>query len=380
MKTVKFGVPVSEVITPAILVDLDIMEYNIREVATRAKNFNKQLWPMVKTHKSLEIARMQQSQGATGFLCGTISEAEMLVYEGSVDNIMLAYPVADKQNLDRCIKLLDRANIIFRIDNEETARLIHEALVIAGKTADYVIKVDVGVHRFGIPPDKAKEFIQKLGKYKKLNFFGISTHPGNAYSSKNKEELRNICKKALADLNLAYDELRGAGYEVKMVTIGSTPSFRYDLEDDLVTHLHPGNYLYYDAMQVSLGTVSSDRCALSVLTTVTSKNDTRKEVSINAGVKIFSRDLGGHEIKVVNGYGIVKNYPKAIVKFLSEEVGIIDVRRGKGIRVGSKLEIIPNHACVVNNQTNYLIGCRNGIVEKLISVDARVNTVLKSFC
>lgn len=371
MQRIEQGMSITDLATPAVLVDLDILERNIKEVADAVRGHEKELWPMVKTHKSLEIAKMQHNAGASGFLCGTMEEAEMLVGRGGFKEIMLAYPVADKQNLQRCVKLCEKANLIFRVDSEETASLMSEAFEKARKSAYYVIKVDVGVHRFGVEPKKAGELAKDLSKYENLNLLGISTHPGHVYSSKSQEELKKDTLEALESLHIAYDDLRASGYDLKMITVGSTPSFQYDIEDGLVSHVHPGNYVYYDAMQVALGIVPLERCALTVLVAVTSRPRDRNAASINAGVKVFSRDVGGHEIKVVKGYGIVKRYPKAIVTLLSEEVGLIDIQEEPGIRVGEKVEIIPNHSCVVNNHTSYLIGHRGGIVERLIAVDAR---------
>ena len=372
MQRIEQGMPITALATPAVLVDVDILENNIKETADAVKGHGKELWPMVKTHKSLEIAQMQHNAGASGFLCGPMEEAEMLVGRGGFKEIMLAYPVADEQNLQRCVKLCEKANLIFRVDSEETATLMSEAFGKAGKSADYVIKVDVGVHRFGVEPEKIGELVKALSKYKNLNFLGISTHPGHVYSSKSPEELKDKTLKSLEFLHTAYERLRSYGYELKMITIGSTPSFQYDIEDGLVTHVHPGNYVYYDAMQVALGTIPVERCALTVLVAVTSRPRDLNEAAINAGVKVFSRDVGGHEIKVVKGYGIVKGFPKAEVKLLSEEVGLIDIKEEPDMKVGEKVEIIPNHSCVVNNHTSYLIGHRAGIVERLIAVDARV--------
>ena len=372
MQRIDQGMSITDLATPAVLVDLEILERNIKEVADAVRGHGKELWPMVKTHKSLEIAQMQQNAGASGFLCGTMEEAEMLVGRGGFKEIMLAYPVADEQNLQRCVKLCEKANLIFRVDSEETASLMSEAFEKAGKSADYVIKIDVGVHRFGVEPKKAGELVKALSKYKNLNLLGISTHPGHVYSSKSQEELKKDTLEALESLHKAYEDLRVSGYDLKMITVGSTPSFQCDIEDGLVTHVHPGNYVYYDAMQVALGIVPLERCALTVLVAVISRPRDRNVAAINAGVKVFSRDVGGHETKVVKGYGIVKGYPKAIVTLLSEEVGLIDIQEEPDMKVGAKVEIIPNHSCVVNNHTSYLIGHRAGIVERLITVDARV--------
>jgi len=372
VEIIEQGTPISALSTPAILVDLDILEKNIKDTAIAAKGHGKELWPMLKTHKSLEIAQMQHNAGARGFLCGTIEEAQMLVERGGFKEIMLAYPVADRQNLQRCLKLCEKANLIFRVDSEETATLMNEAFGRAGKSANYVIKIDVGLNRFGVEPNKAGKLAKALGCYSNLNLIGISTHAGNVYSSKNTKDVKRRTLESLGFLHTAYESLRSYGYHLKMITAGSTPSFQYDIEDGLVTHVHPGNYVYYDAMQVALGVVTVERCALTVLVAVTSRPRDRNEVLINAGVKVFSRDLGGHEIKVVKGYGIVKRFPKAEVKLLSEEVGLIDVKNEPGMKVGEEQEIIPNHSCVVNNNTSYLIGHRAGIVERLIAVDARV--------
>jgi D-serine deaminase-like pyridoxal phosphate-dependent protein len=258
------------------------------------------------------------------------------------------------------------------VDSEETASLMNETFRQAGKTANCVVKIDTGLHRFGVDPRNVGKFARSLQRYKNLGLLGIATHSGLVYSAQNSEELKRIALQGLECIHVAYEDLRSIDYELKMITVGSTPSFQYDIKDNLATHVHPGNYVYYDAMQVSLGIASLEQCALTVLVTVISKHREHNSVSLNAGVKIFSRDIGGHEIKVVKGYGLVKGYPKAIFKGLSEEVGLLDVKEEPGMKVGEKIQIIPNHSCVVNNNTSYLIGHRGGVVERLIPVDARV--------
>lgn len=365
------GLSKNHLITPAVLVDLDLLERNISETSRNVKACGKEIWPMIKTHKSLEIARMQAAAGASGFLCGTLSEAEMMVNDKNVQALMLAYPVSDKENLERCVALAKTKEIIFRIDGKENGARIDKVFGEANVTAKFVLKIDVGVHRFGVEPADALNLAVELGKYRNLKFLGISTHPGHCYAAKNEEELEKISGQALKDFRIAYDALKGAGFELKIVSIGSTPSFKYDIREEFITHVHPGNYVYYDAMQVALGVVPRNRCALTVLASVISWNNKRSNVGINAGSKTFTRDLGGHEIRVVNGYGIVKGHDGAELILLSEEVGLIHCEKNENIHVGDKLEIIPNHACSVNNQTSYLIGIRKEIVEKVLKVTAR---------
>ena len=372
MQPIEKGMRISDLSSPAILLDLDVLERNVREVGDLVKRSSKELWPMAKTHKSLEIAQMQIDAGATGFLCGTVEEAELLAGEGGYKELILAYPQTDPQNLARCIALLDRAHLIFRLDSERAASLLNEALEAAGKTADCQIKIDSGLHRFGVAPQKATALANSVGKLKNVNLIGIGSHTGSVYTAGSPEEVRTKSLEALECLHIAYDDLKKNGREIEMVTMGSTPSLPYDLEDDLITAVHPGNYVYYDAMQVAFGSTTQENCALSVLITVTSKHAERGTAAINAGSKILSRDIGGHGTEAVKGYGMVKGHPKAVITSISEEVGLMDIHEESGIEIGSKIFVIPNHACSVNTQTNYLIGYRDGVVEKAVKVDARV--------
>ena len=371
MQAVEKGMRISDLSSPAVLLDLDVLERNVRKVGDAVKRGSKELWPMAKTHKSLEIAKMQIDGGATGFLCGTVDEAELLAEKGGYKELLLAYPQTDPQNLARCTALLDRAHLIFRLDSEQAASLLNEALEAVGKTADCQIKIDSGLHRFGVAPEKATALANAVAKLKNVNLIGIGTHAGTVYAAHGLEDVKSKSLKALEALHIAYDDLKRNGHEIEMVTTGSTPSMPFDLEDDLVTAVHPGNYVYYDAMQVALGTTTPENCALSVLITVTSKHAGRGTAAINAGTKVLTRDIGGHGIDVVKGFGIIKGHPKAVITSISEEVGLMDIREEPGIEIGSKIFVIPNHACSVNAQTSYLIGYRKDIVEKTVKVDAR---------
>ena len=366
------GASIFELATPAILLDLDKLQRNIGEVATLTRSRHKELWPMVKTHKSLEIARLQANAGATGFLCGTIAEAEMLVNQGGYPQMMLAYPVVDPANLARCLQLLRKARIIFRVDSEENAVFLNEALGKTGQKADYLIKIDTGLRRFGVEPESAGKLAQNLKRYQNINLVGIATHPGHIYSSADSGKRKKNALQALEFLHRAVESLRSFGFAVKMIATGSTPSWEYDIADDLVTHLHPGNYVFYDALQAALGTVPIERCALTVLVTVNARCPERDSACIDAGAKIFSRDTGAHEIKFLKGYGIVKDHPQVILQSLSEEVGVLDIQYEPGLKVGTKLEIVPNHSCMIGNNTSHLIGIRSGRVERSIPVNARV--------
>ncbi|AEM78262.1 alanine racemase [Thermoanaerobacter wiegelii] len=361
-----------ELPTPSFLVDLDKLESNIKEMADTCRKNGKELWPMVKTHKSTAIAKMQQNYGSKGFLVGTIDEAEKLT-ENGFKEIMIAYPVASKENIERILTLAQKAHVILSFDGVEAAAKVEETCNRIGLSMDYLIIIDSGLHRFGVVPEKVLELAEKLKSFTHLKFKGIATHPGHTYAKRNIEEIKAVAQEEVEALTTAANILKKEGYSVDIVATGSTPTAAFVVSSKIINILRPGNYVFYDAIQVALGVSPLEKCALTVLATVIAhpKEDL---FIIDAGSKCFGLDKGAHGVSLINGYGIVKGYPELVVESLSEEVGKVKVTAPTDIKVGDKIEIIPNHACSTANMTSYLVGHRKGIVEKVIPVDAREGT------
>ncbi len=361
--------------TPCVLVDLDKLERNIRNVVDQARRHGKKLWPMIKTHKSTYIARLQRDYGVDGFLCGTIDEAEVLAESRLCRALMLAYPIADETNLRRVVSIAESGiRLILRIDNRESAEFLNEHLRRYGVSLDYVVKVDVGLHRLGVKPERVVDFVRSLEKFQNLNFVGIATHPGNAYVARNPREVEEIAKDVAKKMEIAVRSLESAGYELEIVGTGSTPTLRFDVEEPVYTHLFPGNFVYYDRMQALVyGSATLEDCALTVLATVIPKPEHAEGrlAIIDVGSKYLGLDRGAHGVEIVRGYGHIVEHPKAVIVGLSEEVGEVDISEEPGVRVGDKVNIIPNHSCVVSNATSYLVGHRRGRIERLIRVDMR---------
>jgi len=365
-----------ELQTPAILVDLDILENNIRRVQSLCNENGKQLWPMIKTHKSTDILKMQQKAGATGFLCGTLDECEGILKEG-IQNIMYAYPVASDVNIQRVIALAKKCNFVVRIDSYESAKMINEAAKAAGIKVNYTIIIDSGLHRFGIPPEKAVAFADSLKEFEALNFKGISTHPGHVYAATKPEDIQNYVDQEIGTMKKVADELKAAGYSLELVTSGSTPTFFKAVYDETINVFHPGNYVFMDNIQMSTQTAKESDCALSVYATVIS-HPSEDLFICDAGSKCLGLDQGAHGNTAIKGYGYVKGHPELTVVSLSEEVGKLKVEGTTTLKIGDRIEIIPNHSCSAANLTSYLIGCRGDEVERLIKVDMRGNSTTKN--
>jgi D-serine deaminase-like pyridoxal phosphate-dependent protein len=358
--------------TPLVLVDIDKLYRNLQRFFERARRQGKKLWPMVKTHKSTYIARIQRELGADGFSVGTLDEAEVLVEKGLTKTIMCGNVyVADRESLMRVIRLMEAgARVILRIDNRDAAEFVDRELRRYGVRAEYVVKVDTGRHRFGVRPENVARFVKGLQGLNNLKFVGVATFSGHAYSAPSPEGVEAVARGVARTMNAVASELRREGFELEIVGVGSTPTFRFDVEDPVFTHLFPGNFLYFDREQAEVfGSASLDDCALTVLSTVVSipEHSSGKLAMINAG----SKYLGLDRVERLEGYGRLLEHPKALVIRPSEEVSEVDISKEPGVRVGEKVRIIPNHACVVSNATSYLVACGGEKVVGIIEVDMR---------
>lgn len=362
-------IKIEQLTTPSFLVNLDKLEANIEELEELCKANGKKLCPMVKTHKSSEIAALQVTHGADSFLVGTLDEAEKLVQYGH-RKIVLAYPVAGTANIARVIALSKQAQVMLSFDGLEAAAQIEQFLALAELRLEYLIIIDCGLHRFGVQPDQVVALAQALQEFPHLQFKGIATHPGQVYGKSNLAEVEGVAQEEISALEKASDLLRTAGFAVEIVATGSTPTVRFAARNKTITTLRPGNYIFYDALQVALGVATPEKCSLTVLATIIA-NPSEDIFIIDAGSKCLGLDKGAHGIALLNGYGIVKDHTELTVEALSEEVGKIRIGGSTDLKIGDKIEIIPNHACAAANMTNFLVGHRNGVVERTIPVDAR---------
>lgn len=364
-----------ELQTPAILLDLDKMENNIKVYQEAADKNKKQLWPMTKTHKSTEIAKMQKKVGASGFLCGTLDECEAFA-EAGLGPLMYAYPLASDPNLGRLVALCKKTEMIVRLDDVDAARAINDAAAKAGITVEYTVIVDCGFHRFGVEPDKIVAFAGALKGFDNLRLRGISTHPGHIYGCSKANEIPAIVKDELGEMRKAAKALRDAGFTLDMVTSGSTPTYFQAVTEEGVDIFHPGNYTFLDIIQVSIECAKESDCALTVLATIVSHP--KEDLYImDAGAKCLGLDQGAHGNTAIKGFGVVKGHPEMEVYALSEEVGKMHVRGKTDLKVGDKIEVIPNHSCSTANMTSFYVCCRGEDVVETIFADVRGNSTKK---
>lgn len=366
--------------SPAVLIDRTRLLANLDEMASTAMHEGVALRPHTKTHKSVELARLQRDRGADGLTVAKVGEAEVFAAHGFTD-IRMAYVTRGEEKWARMRKLAaDGVTVSFCIDTLEGARAASDSYVAAGTTAPVLLEIDCGYGRCGLRWDHPDmpETAAAMAALPGLEIIGILTHAGHAYNGpsgpgETKEaalrrvsaEERDRMLEAAARLEavgVAWTRVRndtaaaGGRFEI---SIGSTPSIRYFENAERggfrITEIRPGNYVYLDATQVGLGVQAYDRCALTVFATVISKHrntDGSERLFLDAGKKVLTSDGAfGHE-----GYGVIlynhktmEPLPHHRITGLSEEHGWVHVRGGSTLAVGDTVRVVPNHACVVVN-------------------------------
>jgi D-serine deaminase-like pyridoxal phosphate-dependent protein len=351
--------------TPAVLVDLDVLERNIARQADRARAAGLRLRPHAKTHKSPEIARMQLAAGAAGISLAKTSEAEVFAAEG-FDDIFIAYPVVGAGKAERLLALSDRLRLAVGTDSIEGARALARVFHSAGRTLAVLLKIDVGYHRVGVLPENAPAIARSLADLPGISLRGVFTHAGQVYQAETPAAVAVIGKHEGEALVSAAAALRQAGLSIEDVSVGSTPSARHAMRVAGVTECRPGNYVFHDGSQVALGTCDREDCAMTVLATVVSVPASGRAV-VDAGSKTLSSDPLRPR---PDGHGLILG-SRSRLRSLSEEHGVLRVEEGDSFRVGERVRILPNHACVVSNLHDRLYGVRAGRVEAEIRVSAR---------
>lgn len=362
--------------TPAVLVDVGRLTRNVARMAEIAAAGGVTLRPHAKTHKSIAIADRQIAGGATGVTVAKPTEAEVFLDAG-IGSVTIASPIADPGKLTRVIrKARDHgADVRFIADSDAGI----DALVAAdsgdGVALPVLLKVDVGLHRCGVDPcsPRALALVRRLAETPRLAFAGLLSHAGHAYRASGPDEVREIAvaeRETMVDLA---ESLRQSGFAVAEVSVGCTPTAILHSGLDGITEIRPGNYVFMDRIQVSLGAAEATDVALWVVATVISAND--RFAIVDAGSKVLSSDRGPHGSTSVQGYGVAWRVedsaaPPLTVANVSEEHGFLE-HQGNPPKIGNRVLIMPNHACTVVNLADELAAwSADGSVEAL-SVDAR---------
>ncbi len=338
--------------TPQVVVFKEILLQNIRDMQKFADESNVKLRPHIKSHKIPEIAKIQIDEGARGITVSKLGEAQAMINSG-VDDVFIAYEIVGETKINRLIELTRKARVCVAVDSLENASELNRAFAAKGLTLDVLLEIDVGLKRCGVKPSQdAIQLAKQITKLPNLNLKGIFTHAGQVYGALSYDEVVEIGRKEGETMVNLAKQMKKEGIELKEISVGSTPTAKISGKVKGITEIRPGNYVFYDAIQMGLGIVSARACSLRVVSTVISIPAKNRAV-IDAGSKTLALDKGAHGVSVVSGFGYIRGYESLTITRLSEEHGIIEGTSTKDLlHIGHRIEIIPNHACPVINLTD----------------------------
>jgi D-serine deaminase-like pyridoxal phosphate-dependent protein len=345
--------------TPAIVVDLGILEANIRSMGQYCDGHGVALRPHTKTHKIPAIARMQVDAGCRGITVAKVGEAEVMA-EAGFDDILLHYPAFGDSKLDRLAHLARDHKIIAAVDSLTTAEAMSRAAVRAGSKLRVLAEFDSGLRRCGVgSPEAVEGLAQGITKLPNIDFAGVSTFPGHIWDEPSQQA------GALADLSEKFasmlERMRRSGIECEIVSSGSTPTARKSHMVKSLTEIRPGTYVFNDRNSMGVGACTLDDCALRVLVTVVSVAVSGRAI-VDGGSKTFSSDRWLSSAK--NGFGHIIEHPEIEFASMSEEHGHLDIGDSDYVpKIGDRLSIIPNHVCSCVNLHDSIHFHRAGIVE-----------------
>ncbi|RJX41275.1 amino acid processing protein [Paenibacillus pinisoli] len=353
--------------TPYAFVDLDAAERNISRMAGKLAEHGIRHRPHIKTHKSLEIARKQLAAGAVGITTAKLSEAEVFA-DGGIDDILVALAIVGERNLERLERLHRRIRVTVTVDSWEAALGLSAVGERTGKPVRVLIELDGGLHRGGRQPgEDIVAFARKIQELPGIEIGGIMAYFGLVYRNRSEDALKAAVLEEAEIIRGVVSDLREAGIPVDIVSSGSTPTSKLCEYAEGITEVRAGNYLYNDVSAVSMGLAEPEDCALRVIATVISI-PLPGMATIDAGSKTLTSDRSHH----TDGFGMIIGQPDIMIASLNEEHGMLRYDPAQvSLSIGDRIEIIPNHSCVIPNLNDFVYAVRGGEIAGRIKTDAR---------
>jgi D-serine deaminase-like pyridoxal phosphate-dependent protein len=385
---VKEGMPVSAIETPAVIVYMDILEANIAQMSRLAGEAGVRLRPHTKIHESPEIARMQIAAGACGIEVGAIERA-LCMAEAGIDDILIAHPFYGDHKLAVLRRLLGKPGLKITVmaDMMEQAEGISRVATSVGRTIPILLKVNTGGDRFGVlPGDPSLQMAKQLCRLKGIAFEGIYVH-----ESGGKPTPEGMERLASDSATMAVETARllaSEGISGTHVSVGASPTLRATCallkggKFPEITEIHPGHCVIGDMWYVRSRVNPREACAAAVLATVMSAANPG-HIVIDAGYKIFGadsliqyQDAPDFFWQGKPSFGSTQGREDLWLGRISAETACVqymnrDIGPEKRLRIGDRLEILPNNATLSISTQERIYGVRNGIVERIFAVAGR---------
>ena len=341
---------IDELDTPALVVDLDAFERNVRLcIGERLQHVH--VRPHQKTAKSPDVAKLLIEAGAQGICVAKLSEAEVMLAAG-IDDVLITTELAGPIKARRLASVVDRfpyARVSVVVDSVEGASALNEAL---SRPVTALIELNVGQNRAGVAPEDAPALAGRLRELDNLRLVGVQGYEGNLQHVRSLEERRRLCDAAMERLAGAVAALRAGGHAIEVVTTGGTGTAEFCAAHDVVTEVQPGSFVFMDVDYGETGGVPYEQ-SLHALATVISQPEPGRVV-IDAGMKGLSMDSGPARVVEPAGW----SYAHA-----GDEHGILtraDADLSDELRVGDRVVLVPSHIDTTLNLHDVLHVHRGG--------------------
>jgi 3-hydroxy-D-aspartate aldolase len=359
----------SEIPTPALLVDLDRLERNIRKMAAYVKAAGKKLRPHAKTHKCPDIARLQIAAGAVGVCVAKVGEAEVMAAAG-IRNLLITTEVVGPEKISRLLKVLERqAETLVVVDNPANVTELATAMTRAGRVLNVLVDVEVGGRRTGVEPGEPALDLGRLVKSQPaLNLRGLQGYAGQCAHVMDFEERRRTSRRWMGRLMKTRELFVKHGLPVEIVSGGSSGTFNIDSELEGLTELQAGSYCVMDLDYRRIGGKAGPandefEMALTILTTVVSVPSEELAI-VDAGFKAFSTDKPFVPEPV--------EWPGVEYSWAGDEHGRLTVTQpGRRPPLGERIEFFPPHCDPTINLYDRIYAMRSDKVEAVWEVSGR---------
>lgn len=343
--------------TPALLVDLEAVERNLRSMTQFFSTQKAKLRPHFKNHRVLELAALQLQHGAVGITCARLWEAERLVHSG-IREILIANEIAGETPLQRLVELSLEAPVVVAVDNASVVRDLARMARDHHASVNVLVDVDLGLQRCGVPPGEPGVALARLILEQGLRFRGIMGYEGHLQPQVPGPEKLKSVRQAMEALLDTRNRIAAAGIPVEIVSCGGTGDYSISGIYPGVTENQAGSFLLMDTWYAPFA--PDFQVALSVLATVVSKTPGERIV-VDAGVKAISGERGLPSVKGISGLKLRALH--------AEHAPIEILDPGVSVEVGDKIEIAVHYHDGTINLHRRMHGIRNGTVERVFTIE-----------
>jgi D-serine deaminase-like pyridoxal phosphate-dependent protein len=355
---------------PTLLLDVERARHNIERMATKAQRSGVRFRPHFKTHQSARIGRWFRDYGVQAITVSSVEMAWYFARDGWRD-ITIAFPV-NLRELEEINRLARKVRLGLLVESTKSVWILRERLKAS---AEVWIKVDVGYRRTGLSWDDATRLTtlaEEIERSRNLRLRGLLTHAGHSYRARSREEIVAIHQESVARLNGARQRLQAVGFTDLELSTGDTPCCSVVEHFGAVDEIRPGNFVFYDAMQLCLGSCAEQDLAVAIACPVVARHEERNELVIYGGAVHFSKDAVADGEKLV--YGLVALpadsgwgplVPEAYVAALSQEHGIVKAEGHfvRKVHPGDVLMVVPAHACLAVAQMRQYLTTEGKVIK-----------------